>query len=161
MSGSKNTLTAKFRNLIPEILKKKEFREKGLRFTELYQELTYLLSDEIQGDRTGVLRGIVNKIEDIPVENVRLEKRGKELYFIYVPKDTEDIQKEEEIEEYHESGTLNELERLIQHFLDEVQEKRLTQINLLSLDRTKREIYLGFLQLVSQLDDIQQKFKNE
>ncbi|THK12297.1 hypothetical protein, partial [Escherichia coli] len=86
MSKTKTvSITSKVRKEIPKILKK---HKDGLTFNQLFDELKKIfgkeLIDEDGKDRTGVLQGIINKLNTITIPNLRIEKRGSNVYYMYV-----------------------------------------------------------------------------
>lgn len=145
--SDKKTISARVREEIPNILKNIEDTNKGLRFNELFKKLKKRFPNELVNenneDRIGVLRGIVNKIEDIPIQGVRMEKRGNEVFFVFV------------------SDELSELSRISRQFVCYLRQQKLTSIDVLSLQKNERDIYNEFINIISDLDDVLKKFENQ
>ncbi|MCM3224015.1 hypothetical protein M3644_30260 [Bacillus cereus] len=141
------TISSLVREEIPKILKKIKDVDKGLRFNELFEklkeELPGKLVNENDEDRIGVLRGIVNKLDNIPIKNVRMEKRGKEVFFVYV------------------SDNLTELSRTSKRFLNDLSQRGLVSIDVLKLEKNEREFYQKFIQTIISLEDILREFEEQ
>lgn len=132
----KVTITEDVRNEIPKILKR---HRDGLNFNDLFDELKKVFKDRLvneNGDRTGVLRGIVNKHETKPVKNMTIEKRSSGVYYVYV------------------SGQLSELERVVKVFLDEVNSKELLKVTLFDLDKDERQRFKDYEDAITKLYDL-------
>lgn len=141
------TISSLVREEIPEILKKIKDVDKGLRFNELFEklkeELPGKLVNENGEDRIGVLRGIVNKLDNIPIKNVRMEKRGKEVFFVYV------------------SDNLTELSRTSKRFLNDISQRGLVSIDVLKLEKNEREFYQKFIQTIISLEETLREFEEQ
>ncbi|MHA4246214.1 hypothetical protein [Bacillus cereus] len=141
------TISSLVREEIPKILKKIENVDTGLRFNELFEKLKEEFPGKLVNkngeDRVGVLRGIVNKLDNIPMKNVRMEKRGKEVFFVYV------------------SDNLAELSRASKGFLNDLSQRGLVAIDVLQLDNNEREFYQKFIQTIIDLEDILRDFEEQ
>lgn len=146
MSENK-TISSRVREEIPNILKSVENINRGLRFNELFKKLKKKFPNELVNenneDRIGVLRGIVNKLEDIPIQGVRMEKRGNEIFFVFV------------------SDELTELSRASEQFLSDLRQRKLTSIDVLSLQKTERDFYNEFIKIITDLNDVLKDFESQ
>lgn len=135
------SITYKVRNAIPKILKKSKRR---LSFNELFEKLkeeefgAELVNDSGE-DRTGILRGIINKLEAKPIPNLGIEKRGSNVYYVYI------------------SSELSQLELVVQNFLDEVKNQKLLTANILDFSIEERTQFLKYQDLISKLYDLSNK----
>ncbi|MCR8747259.1 hypothetical protein [Romboutsia lituseburensis] len=134
----KVTSTEKVRVEIPKVLKK---HKQGLNFNDLFNELKKTLKDELVNkdtgeDRFGVLRGIMNKLDTKPVDNMVIEKRGSSIYYVYV------------------DGQLSEIERATKVFLDELKNKDLLKMSLLDLNKNERQRFKEYEELIIKLHDL-------
>ncbi|MDA2242394.1 hypothetical protein PDN14_29035 [Bacillus cereus group sp. Bc222] len=141
------TISSLVREEIPKILKNIKDVDTGLRFNELFEKLKEEFPDKLVNendeDRIGVLRGIVNKLDNIPIKNVRTEKRGKEVFFVYV------------------SDNLTELSRTSKRFLNDLSQRGLVSIDVLQLEKNEREFYQKFIQTIISLEDILRDFEEQ
>lgn len=136
MSGIKEKPTSRVRKEIPKILKE---HPEGLTFNELFDELKTRIEDLVDDDgkdRVGVLQGIINKLKTIPVENMRVEKKGSTVYYFYV------------------DGKLDELERVAKTFLDEVKNKSLLEYSILDFSKEDREHLKRYEELIIKLHEL-------
>lgn len=129
------TITERVRNAIPNILK-----EYGsMNFNELFKELAKQFGDELydgEKERTGVLRGITQKIDSIPIENVVYEKSSNGMVYRYV------------------DSPLEELIKASSDFITDINIKGLLAINILNLTKEQRELYQKYQDILIQLHQL-------
>ncbi|PEM13354.1 hypothetical protein COI51_21765 [Bacillus toyonensis] len=146
MDGNSN-ITTKVRNEIPNILRNISNVHEGLQFNELFNQLKGKfgeeLVDENNKDRTGVLRGVVNKIDHIPIKNVRMEKRGTKTFYVYV------------------MDELTELSRVSKQFINELNERGLTSTNVLNMKNQERNFYNKFIDTIANLNMVIKEFEEQ
>ncbi|MGE8207452.1 hypothetical protein ACQKP0_23485 [Heyndrickxia sp. NPDC080065] len=140
-------ITTKVRNEIPNILKNISNVHEGLQFNELFNQLKGRfgedLVDENNKDRTGVLRGVVNKMDHIPIKNVRMEKRGTKTFYVYV------------------MDELTELSRVSKQFINELNERGLTSTNVLNMKNQERNFYNKFIDAIANLNMVIKEFEEQ
>lgn len=142
-----SNITTKVRNEIPNILRNISNVHEGLQFNELFNQLKGKfgeeLVDENNKNRTGVLRGVVNKIDHIPIKNVRMEKRGTKTFYVYV------------------MDELTELSRVSKQFINELNERGLTSTNVLNMKNQERNFYNKFIDTIANLNMVIKEFEEQ
>lgn len=136
----KRNLTVRVREVMPEILR---HHKNGLSFKQLRDELYVIFGSEMidsAGEiRDGVLRGITNKINEIPVKNVVYEKVGTRNVYRYV------------------GNEIDEIDREIDKFLNALSEKGLLSIDTLKLSKEEYDKYIERQSAILALNELIKK----
>ncbi|MEG0297547.1 MAG: hypothetical protein RR620_12585 [Clostridium sp.] len=129
------TITDKVRTEIPKILK---LHKGGLTFNDLFKELKKIIPELVDNgkDRSGVLRGVINKLESIPIESVIVERRMNNVFYVFV------------------GSKIDELILASKSFVNEINSKDLLSLNQLSLNDDERTIYKEYEDLILKLNKL-------
>ena len=137
------TDTERVRLAIPEILK--EVCKEGMTFNELFNELGRCadigprLYDSNGEPRVGILRGITNKLETIPIPNVIYVKKDGSMKYVYT------------------KNALSELKALSEEFISNIRTKELLAIDVFTLSSSEAKVYKKYQEILLELNEINQE----
>lgn len=135
------TTTDKVRELIPVVLKE---NNKSMTFDELFKGLKKQIPELVEDgkDRTGVLRGVINKLDTIPIKNLVIEKKDKNVRYAYIDNKFED------------------LVRLSEEFVDELNKRELLSINVLELSEDEIQKYHKYQKIIFEISNLNKEHKS-
>ena len=110
--------------------------------TEELPELIHRDLDGIVGERRGVLRGIINKLDEIPVENLGVFRDGSRVYY------------------YYAGDSFTQFSNLVDEFVNKVNESKSLTINFLEATDGEIEFVKKASNLIKDLKELAETQSN-